>query len=106
MGKVKCFRNIQCQVCKIKGTLQVFLNSKNEIRYGRIRHYKSKGKFSYCKQDVQYIEQVLKNIDQNNIDQSKNNIDLKEALKASNSKNPIRLEPGGVVDKHSGLWTR
>ena len=76
MGKVKCFRNIQCQICNIKGMLQVFYNASGEPRYGRIRHY-DKGKFYYHKQDLQYIREMLHNIGHSNIGQNRGNVGLK-----------------------------
>ena len=77
MGKVKCFRNIQCQICNIGGMLQVFYDSKGNPRYCRIRHYAGKGKFYYHKQDLEYIKQVLHSINQNNDHSGQNIIDLK-----------------------------
>jgi len=105
MGKIKCFRNVECQVCNIKGMLQVFYNASGKPRYGRIRHY-DKGKFYYHKQDLQYIKQILHDIDQNNIDQSKNNIDrnLKgKPLKSGN--NDFKLTSPGSIVRSSTIYS-
>ena len=87
MGRIKCFRNIECQVCNIKGMLQVFYDSKGNPRYCRIRHYAGKGKFYYHKQDLEYIKQVLHSINQNNDHSGQNNRDLKLLNNGSISEN-------------------
>ena len=78
MGKIKCFRNVECQVCHTKGMLQIFFNSYGKVKYARIRHYEGivngKHKFHYYKQPNEYANQILN--DQNH-DQNVNNVDLK-----------------------------
>jgi hypothetical protein len=63
MATIKCFK-AQCEVCKVNGLIQVFLNNKSEVRYSRVRHYQGmeagKPKFSYCQQSKGYAEIKLK----------------------------------------------
>ena len=64
---------MQCPVCHIAGSAQLFFNSKNEIRYARVRHAISKSSkdynanrkynFNYCKvEDLQQLETLLKSL--------------------------------------------
>ena len=87
MGRIKCFSNVECQVCHIKGMLQVFYDSKGNPRYCRIRHYAGKGKFHYHKQDLEYIKQVLHSINQNNDHSGQKNIDLNLNILNHNNRN-------------------
>jgi hypothetical protein len=48
MVKYKCVK-IDCPICHLKGSLQLFINRQGRITYFRVRHYRGKGKFSYCK---------------------------------------------------------
>jgi hypothetical protein len=72
--KYHCIRTDSCSVCKNKGTIQVFLNSANLVKYARTRHY-SKGVFSYCKlENLREVEELLKpqaNNDQKQVGQAK-----------------------------------
>ena len=38
MAKIKCVK-LECPVCHVVGSAQLFLNKKNEVRYCRVRHY-------------------------------------------------------------------
>ena len=95
MGKIKCFSNVECQICHTKGMLQIFFNSSGKIKYARIRHYEGlingKPKFHYCKQSNEYAEQILN--DQNH-DHNLNNVDLK--LLTNSSKNG-NMRAGGLA---------
>ena len=88
MGRIKCFSNVECQICHTKGMLQIFFNSYGKIKYARIRHYEGivngKPKFHYCKQPNEYANQILN--DQNH-DQNVNNVDLKLLNNGSISEN-------------------
>jgi hypothetical protein len=63
--KIKCVK-MQCPICHIIGSAQLFLNKKNEIRYARIRHYKGlnefkKPQFDYHKvEDLEALKTLLK----------------------------------------------
>jgi hypothetical protein len=52
--KYKCFKS-ECPVCHNTGSIQLFINNKQEVRYARIRHYSNinkdskKPQFTYCK---------------------------------------------------------
>ena len=90
MGKkIKCFSNVKCEKCHVKGMLQIFLNSYGKIRYSRVRHYNGmidgKPKFHYCKQSIKYVKKILDDL---NNDQSKENVDRN--LKGLNSKSQNR----------------
>jgi hypothetical protein len=56
---------MQCPICHITGSAQLFLNKKGEVRYARVRHYKGlneskKPQFSYCKlEDLNKLETLL-----------------------------------------------
>ena len=72
--KYHCIKTESCSVCKNKGTIQVFLNSANLVKYARTRHY-SKGIFSYCRlENLREVEELLKsqaNHDQKQAGQAK-----------------------------------
>jgi hypothetical protein len=69
--KIKCYSGIECEVCHIKGMLQVFLNKEDKPKYGRIRHSQKTGDkktlFSYHPQSIAYISQKI-NLNLCNID--------------------------------------
>ena len=93
MVKYKCIKT-QCPVCGNTGSLQLFINRQGKVTYARVRHYKGKNKFSYCKiEDMQTLKTSLNGQDGQN--QTSNNIDPK--LKASSSKivvaGPVGFEP-------------
>jgi len=48
MVKYKCFKT-ECPICHLEGSFQLFFNKSGRITYSRVRHYKGKGKFTYCK---------------------------------------------------------
>ena len=56
--KYKCIKT-QCPKCGNTGSLQLFINKSNKINYARIRHYKGKSKFTYCKLEKQQLETLL-----------------------------------------------
>ena len=71
--KIKCLKLGKCPICSEKGSLQVFFNRQNKIRYGRVRHYilkdeqgynpQVKYNFRYCKiEDLQQLETLTKSI--------------------------------------------
>ena len=60
----------KCPICGEKGSIQVFFNKQNKIKYGRVRHYILKGEegynpqvkynFRYCKiEDLNQLETLL-----------------------------------------------
>ena len=57
---------MECPICHIVGSAQLFLNKKNEIRYARFRHYKGltekkKPQFDYHKvEDLEALKTLLK----------------------------------------------
>jgi hypothetical protein len=58
--KYQCIKTSSCSICGQKGTIQVFLNSSNFVKYARTRHY-NQGTFTYCKQEnLREIEELLK----------------------------------------------
>jgi hypothetical protein len=67
MVKYKCCRVENCPICNEKGSIQVFFNNQNKIKYGRVRHYaglkNKKPQFTYCKlEDLQQLETLLKSL--------------------------------------------
>jgi hypothetical protein len=52
--KYKCFKS-ECPICHNTGSIQLFLNSKAEVRYARTRHYSliskdsKKPQFTFCR---------------------------------------------------------
>jgi hypothetical protein len=93
MVKYKCIKT-QCPECGNSGSCQLFLNREGKVTYARERHYKGKGKFTYCKvEDLEALKTLLNG--QDGQDQTSNNIDPK--LKDSGSKivvaGPLGFEP-------------
>jgi hypothetical protein len=66
MVKYRCVK-MECPVCHIIGSAQLFLNKKNEVRYARIRHYTGlnefkKPQFTYHKiEDLETLKTLLQN---------------------------------------------
>ena len=61
--KIKCVK-IECPICGKDGSLQVFFNKQNKIKYARTRHYtglkNKKPQFTYCKlEDLSQLETLL-----------------------------------------------
>jgi hypothetical protein len=99
MSIIKCYK-MECEVCKVTGTAQLFFNKANQLRYGRVRHYiklnaDKKPMFEYHAQSREYLIEKLRYVipqvsqpcdpKQNNLDQ-----DVDQNLKDSN----IKLEIG------------
>ena len=66
MGKIKCIK-AECPICKVTGSIQLFMNNNLEVRYARVRHYSHidkdsrKPQFSYCKiEDLEALKTLLK----------------------------------------------
>ena len=79
--KIQCVK-AECPVCKITGSIQLFMNRNREVRYARTRHYSHinkasrKPQFTYCKiTDLHALETLL----------SQQNISLKTEAKAPRS---------------------
>ena len=67
MGKIKCVKT-ECPICKVTGSIQLFLNKRNEVRYAWVRHYSHidkdsrKPQFTYCKlTDLEALKTLLLN---------------------------------------------
>ena len=65
--KYKCFK-AECPECKVSGSIQLFLNRNNQVRYARTRHYSHidkvtrKPRFTYCKiTDLEALKTLLSN---------------------------------------------
>ena len=63
--KIKCIK-AECPSCKQSGSIQLFLNKKDEVRYARTRHYShldkdtKKPQFTYCKiEDLEALKTLL-----------------------------------------------
>jgi hypothetical protein len=60
---------MQCPICHVVGSAQLFLNKKNEVKYARFRHYKGlnknkKPQFEYHKvEDLDALKTLLKSQD-------------------------------------------
>jgi hypothetical protein len=58
---------MQCPVCQVVGSAQLFLNKNSEVRYARVRHYKGlnefkKPQFEYHKvEDLETLKTLLQN---------------------------------------------
>jgi len=98
MVKYKCYK-LKCPACGNTGSLQLFLNKQGKVTYARVRHYRGKGKFTYCKTPLQKLDnlkelQTLLN-GQNGQHQTTNNIDQKHpesSLKPAMA-GPVGFEP-------------
>jgi hypothetical protein len=60
--KIKCVK-AECPICNITGSIQLFLNKQNQVRYARTRLYShldkdsKKLQFTYCKiQDLEALQ--------------------------------------------------
>ena len=67
MRKIRCLK-AECPSCKQSGSIQLFLNKKDEVRYARTRHYShldqdsKKPQFTYCRiENLEVLEPLLKN---------------------------------------------
>ena len=65
MVKYKCIK-AECPVCKVTGSIQLFLNKNGDVRYARTRHYSNldkdskKPQFTYCKiEDLEALKTLL-----------------------------------------------
>ena len=65
MGKIKCLK-AECPICKVTGSIQLFLNRHGEIKYARTRHYSHldkdsrKPQFTYCKlEDLEGLKTLI-----------------------------------------------
>ena len=94
MGKTKCIKDFPCEQCGIKGMLQLYLNNSLRITYARVRHYQGtingKLQFKYCKQDSDYINRILLNL---NIQPSKIESKTNNQLTKSIDQNIDNIDP-------------
>ena len=66
MVKIKCVK-LECPVCHVVGSAQLFLNKNNQVRYCRVRHYKGlnefkKPQFTYHRiNDLSILKTLLEN---------------------------------------------
>jgi hypothetical protein len=87
MSKTKCVRDFKCEVCGIPGMLQILSKS-----YGRVRHYQylkdDKPQFTYCRNNIGYIERILANLkaNPNQSDLNKPDQNVKANADQTNSK--------------------
>jgi hypothetical protein len=65
--KYKCFK-AECPICKATGSIQLFINRNNKVRYARTRHYSHidkdsrKPQYTYCKiTDLEALKTLLSN---------------------------------------------
>ncbi len=60
--KIKCYK-IECEICKVVGSCQVFYNAQGIAKYSRVRHYdkrlNGKPQFTYHPQDLSYVSGKL-----------------------------------------------
>ena len=97
--KYKCIKTDSCNVCKQKGTIQVFLNQANYVKYARTRHY-NKGTFTYCKlENLREVTELLNSkviSDQKQTGQTQNrsNKQPKSRFKSELMAGPPGFEPG------------
>ena len=63
--KIKCVK-LECEVCGVLSTMQVFYNKSGTIKYARARHYlgreNGKPKFAYHQQSLRFIQRKLNQI--------------------------------------------
>jgi hypothetical protein len=63
--KIKCVKTEKCPIFGNKGSIQVFFNKQNKIKYARVRHYSGlneakKPQFDYCKiKELNHLETML-----------------------------------------------
>jgi hypothetical protein len=67
MGKIRCYKGYEYQICKTQGLMQVFYRKDGSISYARIRHFSHldqinrKPQFIYHRQDdLGAIENFIK----------------------------------------------
>ena len=65
MGKFKCIK-MECPICRLTGSVQLFLNRNVAVTYARTRHYSHldkdshKPQFTYCKiEDLEALKTLL-----------------------------------------------
>jgi hypothetical protein len=91
--KYKCIKT-ECPECGILGSCQLFLNREGRVTYARVRHYKGKGKFTYCK--ITNL-QALKTLLSGQVGQGQTASNVDPELKGSSFKlvvaGPLGLEP-------------
>ncbi len=62
--KYRCFKS-ECPECHNTGSIQLFINNKQEVRYARTRHYSNskdskKQQYTYCKiNDLEALKTLL-----------------------------------------------
>ena len=92
MGKTKCIRDFECEICHRKGMLQIL--TKN---YARVRHYvkleNGKPVFEYHRNSMEYVKSALNSQIQKLDLIGQNNIDLKLKDSSSNQVRGVGFEP-------------
>ena len=65
--KYKCVK-AECPLCKVTGSIQLFLNRNGEVRCSRIRHFShtdkdsKRSQFTYCRiENLEDLDALLKN---------------------------------------------
>jgi hypothetical protein len=88
MVKIKCVSKFLCEVCGVRGSLQIFYRNDGEARYYRVRHRDANKRFYYHQQSKAYADKELQKyretLSQTQISDSSKSIDLEGHLRGQN----------------------
>ena len=71
MTKIKGYR-FECEVCKVKASIQVFYRKDGQAGYARARHLGADKRFYYHQQSLDYINRQLRQLSSIEHDQELN----------------------------------
>ena len=105
--KIKCVK-AECPICKITGSIQLFINKQNEVRYARTRHYShldkdsKKPQFTYCK--IEDLEALKTLIESQGVSLSTDKV---TAGQVGHGRGFVSLDPqlrGCAIVQQTGQW--
>jgi hypothetical protein len=101
---------MECEVCHVIGSCQVFSNNKGELKYGRVRHYdkvvSGKPKFTYHPQTLSYVSAQLEKLNQQNLSTSIDVNTVALRSKQANDIDQVGQVNAGIIDptrRESGI---
>ena len=113
--EIKCIK-AECPICKVTGSIQLFMNNNLEVRYARVRHYShidkdsKKPQFIYCKiEDLKGLKTLLKSKGISlSVDEAKSGQKLGQG-QTDGTHDPEHSENGSIQQNQGGrrlVWFR
>jgi hypothetical protein len=95
MNVIKCTKLDSCPICGKDGSLQVFFNKQNQVKYGRVRHYIMKNETDYNPQ-VKYNFRYHRIEDLNTLETLLHSVNFQFPI--AQAKHPVQAKSNSHVE--------